>query len=188
MLSEMRWLNEPRDWSADGDTIYAVTELKTDFWCQTFYGFTRDNGHFYYQQVSGDFTAQVTLSGDYKTLYDQSGLMLRVDQHNWIKAGIEFTDGAMHLSTVITRGFSDWSMVPLTQFDGKLRLRLTRHGTALRVQYLTSEGVWQLLRLGYLDLPEAVQVGIMCCSPERAGFSATFADFKVSEPISRDLH
>jgi regulation of enolase protein 1 (concanavalin A-like superfamily) len=43
-----------------------------------------------------------------------------------------------------------------------------------------------LLRLGHLDLPATVDVGVMCCSPERAGLAATFRDFRIGPPISRD--
>lgn len=172
MPSAMSWLNEPRQWSIDGETVTAVTEANTDFWRETFYDFIRDYGHCFHQSVTGDFTAAVTIAGDYETLYDQSGLMLRVDECNWLKTGIEFTDGAVHISTVVTRDFSDWSMTPLTSFSGQVAMRLTRHGTALRVQYLDESGTWQLVRLAYLDLPETVQVGMMLCSPQRAGFAS----------------
>jgi len=43
-----------------------------------------------------------------------------------------------------------------------------------------------LLRPGYLDLPATVEVGVMCCSPERAGLEATFRDFRIGPPIDRD--
>ena len=43
--------------------------------------------------MEGDFSAEVLVNGYYEELYDQAGLMLRVDALNWIKAGIEFTDG-----------------------------------------------------------------------------------------------
>ena len=39
--------------------------------------------------------------------------MLRLDARNWIKCGIEYTDGMMHFSVVVTRGVSDWSVIPL---------------------------------------------------------------------------
>ena len=184
----MSWLNDPPQWSVDGDVLRVVTGSNTDFWRNTFYGFTRDSGHFLHTEVSGDFTAEVTISGEFEALYDQSGLMVRVDAANWLKTGVEFTDGAMHLSTVVTRGFSDWSMAPVTASDGRLSLRVTRHDTALRVQYRDDAGGWPLLRLGYLPMTETVQVGVMCCSPERAGFAATFTDFGVGVPIGRDLH
>jgi regulation of enolase protein 1 (concanavalin A-like superfamily) len=183
----MRWMNEPPRWSFEGDTLEATTGHKTDFWRETFYDFIRDNGHFFHKDVTGDFTARVTLVGEYETLYDQSGLMLRVDERNWIKTGIEFTNGTTHLSAVFTRDYSDWSVVAVPEYSGELTLRITRYGTAVRIEFL-SDGGWQLLRLGYLPIPETCQIGVMCCSPEREGFEARFKDFSISEPISEDPH
>ena len=77
------------------------------------------------------------LRGDYEALYDQAGLFLRIDEKHWIKAGIEFTDGLMHFSVVVTRGVSDWSVIPLPQAKptDEVSVRLTRHGDAIRVQF-----------------------------------------------------
>ena len=62
--------------------------------------------------------------------------MLYLDANNWIKTGIEFTDGTQHFSIVTTRdGFSDWSVIPLGVRVEPIRLRLTRHSEALRIQY-----------------------------------------------------
>ena len=95
------------------DALELWTDAKTDFWRETFYGFIRDSGHAFLRGVSGDFTASVTVLGDYEALYDQAGLLLRLDEEHWIKAGIEFTDGLMHFSVVVTSGVSDWSVIPL---------------------------------------------------------------------------
>ena len=114
--------------------------------------------------------------------------MLRVDANNWIKTGIEFTDGIQHFSTVITRdGFSDWSVIPLGVRIEPIRLRLTRHSEALRIQY-HQEGQWQMARLGYLSMPSSVIVGPMCCSPERAGLKVDFDNLAIGPPIDRALH
>jgi hypothetical protein len=113
--------------------------------------------------------------------------MLRVDQENWVKAGIEFTDGTANLSAVFTRDYSDWSVVAVPEYSSEFTLRITRHGTAVRIEFLSDDG-WRLLRLGYLPIPETCQIGVMCCSPEREGFEARFKDFSISEAISRDLH
>jgi uncharacterized protein len=109
----MQWLNEPAHWSISGNQIIVRTSPKTDFWRITHYGFIRDNGHFYFDQINTDFVVEVDIRGSYKDLYDQAGIMIRSDENHWIKAGIEYVDGVQHLSAVVTHGYSDWSVTPL---------------------------------------------------------------------------
>jgi hypothetical protein len=184
----MVWFNEPPEWCVKNGELSVRTADNTDFWQKTFYEFEHDNGHFLYHEVSGDFTMQVTFVGKYEALYDQAGIMLRVDEKNWAKTGIEFTDGEIHLSAVLTRDFSDWSVMKMTEYRGSLTIRMTRHGSAIRIQYLDEKNTWQLIRLGYLAMPETCQAGIMCCSPTRASFEVKFKDFSITEPISMQLH
>jgi regulation of enolase protein 1 (concanavalin A-like superfamily) len=186
MSTAMSWLNEPGEWSAEGDVVRAVTELKTDFWRQTFYDWTTDNGHFYHRSVTGDFTAEVTVSAGHTTLFDQAGMMLRVDERRWVKSGLEVTSGSVHVSTVVTRDFSDLSVASVGSYGGGLDMRLTRFGSAVAAHCRAGDGRWRLLRLAHLDMPVSIEVGVMCCSPERAGLEATFRGFRVGEPISRE--
>ncbi|MGX6605518.1 DUF1349 domain-containing protein [Micromonosporaceae bacterium Da 78-11] len=185
MPTAMHWLNEPPRWSDENGVIRAVTGMRTDFWRRTFYGWTTDDGHFYHRPVTGDFTAEVTVAAEHTTLFDQAGLMLRADERNWLKSGVELTSGAVHLSTVLTREFSDLSTVELGPDAGAVGLRLTRFGDAVCVHVREAGGDWRLVRLGHLDLPAEVLVGVMCCSPGRAGLEVTFRDFRIGEPISR---
>ncbi len=83
----MQWLNEPPVWKADDGRLRVVSGAKTDFWRVTHYGFVRDNGHFYYEQRAGDLTVQVKIEAKYEALYDQAGIMVRLDSANWIKTG-----------------------------------------------------------------------------------------------------
>lgn len=183
------WLNEPPQWQAVGDELTLVTGKATDFWRSTFYGFVRDTGHAFLQPVSGDFSATVTFVADYAHLYDQAGLMLRLDENFWIKAGIEFTDGLMHFSTVVTRETSDWSVVPLHHAGPKtpISVRLTRHDDAVRVQFHTGDGKWQMTRLCPFPASDA-GIGPTACTPERERLSVRFSGFNVGAPISRSLH
>ncbi|MFF5081730.1 DUF1349 domain-containing protein [Actinoplanes sp. NPDC000266] len=182
----MKWLNEPSVWSHENGVIRAVTELKTDFWRETFYDWTTDNGHFYHRPATGDFTAEAIVSAEHDTRFDQAGLMLRADERNWLKTGLEVTSGEVQISTVLTRDFSDVSMTPVPGFTGEIAMRVTRFGGSVAAHYRNGDGPWHLLRLGHLNLPATVDVGVMCCSPERAGLEATFRDFQVTPPISRD--
>ena len=124
----MHWYNEPAVWAANGDTFTVTAEHDTDFWRKTHYGFIRDNGHFYYQEVSGDFRCEVKVSGGYAALYDQAGLMVRLDAETWLKCGIEFVEGVQYVSAVVTRDFSDWSVVALPGGSpAALWLRMVAH-------------------------------------------------------------
>lgn len=115
--------------------------------------------------------------------------MLRIDQCNWIKTGIEYTDGLMHFSVVVTNSTSDWSVIPLhgSSKDDEVSVRLTRHGDAVRVQFSINGAAWQLARLAPFSTADA-SVGIMACSPERGGFEAVFREFSVGPAIARSLH
>jgi uncharacterized protein len=187
-FAAMTWLNPPAFVHQIGETLIVTTADRTDFWRETFYGFTRDNGHFLHAPVIGDFTAEVTVQGDYETLYDQAGLMLRLSPSHWIKAGIEYTDGAPVFSTVVTSGQSDWATMPLPFDASTIRLRLTRHAEAIRVQVAQPGGHWIMARLAYLPPTDPAQIGIMACAPERSGFVARFSGFSVGLAISRSLH
>jgi regulation of enolase protein 1 (concanavalin A-like superfamily) len=189
MSSAWQCLNEPASWKGDERSLELSTGRATDFWRHTFYGFVRDNGHAFLQPVRGDFTASAIAIGQYEHLYDQAGLMLRIDDRNWIKTGIEFTDGMMHFSVVVTREVSDWSVIPLPDASPKdeIGIRLTRHDDAIRVQYSVAGAPWQMARLAPFSAADA-KVGIMACSPERAGFHTRFREIAVGPPISRQLH
>ncbi len=175
----MEWYNEPQSWTAQDDRVTVTSDPKTDFWRKTHYGFVRDNGHFYFQQITGDFVADVKFGGVYNALYDQAGLMVRVDEANWIKCGIESVDGIQHVSAVVTRDYSDWSIVPLPQNPPSIWLRVTRQGSAVEVHYSLDGADYTLVRTAHFSSAEVAQVGLMCASPEGDGFTVTFEGFAV---------
>jgi uncharacterized protein len=189
LSGEFRWHNEPPFFEMRGPALIVRTAPKSDFWNNTFYGYKVGTGHFCARPARGDFSAVAEFSADYRTLYDQAGLMIWVDDRTWLKAGTEFTDGALHFSVVVTRNDqSDWSVMPIAS-DPKapIALRITRHAEAIRVQI--KEGrTWRLVRLAFLPMPETVEIGPMCCSPVGAGLEVTFGRFEIGQPIPRELH
>ena len=188
-LDTLQWINPPLSKTSADGVLTVETGDQTDFWRETFYGFIHDNGHFGFTEVSGDFSAEVSFAGDYTELYDQAGMMLRLDAETWLKAGVEYTDGQQHLSVVVTRGVSDWSVLPLTSPPSEIKLRLTRLGNAVLVQASLDGGdTYTMLRLAALTDAARLQVGVMCCSPKRSGFRATFRDLRIGEPVVTELH
>jgi uncharacterized protein len=176
MFADLKWLNPPAAWLVQENSLVVTTAPKSDFWRKTHYGFIRDNGHFFFQEVRGDFTITLRIDGRYKDLYDQAGLMLRVDAENWIKTGIEFFDGVQHASAVVTREFSDWSVVRLQGRPASLWLKATRKCEAVEISYSLDGQTYTLLRLAYLAPAEITQAGPMCASPDGTGFEVHFED------------
>lgn len=177
----MLWQNEPGSWTRQGATINVVTDTKTDFWRKTHYGFVRDNGHFYFQEVRGDFVVDVQVTGGYAALYDQAGLMLRVDETTWMKCGIEYVDGVQYASVVVTRDYSDWSVIPLHPAPASFWLRVSRQAGDVDVQYSLDGERYNMLRIAHLTAAETLHVGMMCASPEGPGFSVRFEAFRVRQ-------
>ncbi len=178
----MDWLNGPPAWRDDGTRLAVTTAANTDFWRVTRYGFTRDNGHFRRADAPDDFAAEATFGGDHRTLYDQAGLMVRLEERHWVKAGVEFVDGLRLLGCVVTREFSDWLLVPGHDVPEVVRLRLRRESTALHVEWrpgAENGADHKPLRLAHFPEGRAT-VGPMCCSPERGGFEAWFEGFRVA--------
>ncbi|SDM77539.1 DUF1349 domain-containing protein [Allokutzneria albata] len=178
-VSGWSWLNPPAEWSTvDGLTVTSKDD--SDFWRTTHYDFVRDTGHALLRPVRGDFVLRLSFTGSYTEQYDQAGALLRIDERNWIKTGIEFVDGEHFLSAVVTRDFSDWSVVALPELTGPVSLVVDRTGDAVTVRYgIGGDEPGTLLRLAYFPPGGEVLVGPMCASPQGKGFPTRFHDFEV---------
>lgn len=175
----MQWYNPPDSWQEDGTRIVITANPKTDFWRKTRHDFIADNGHFYYQTISGNFSASIKVTGDYGTLYDQAGMMLRLDATTWLKCGIEFVEGIQYASVVVTRDFSDWSTLPLPDNPESMWFRLSRYGSAVEVDFSRDGKDYHMLRQAYFSEADPLQIGVMACAPQGDGFRATLEDFQV---------
>ncbi|GHH73041.1 hypothetical protein GCM10018793_11040 [Streptomyces sulfonofaciens] len=179
------WLNPPAAWTPDEDALEITTAPDSDFWNTTHYGFVRDSGHALLRPVPAGFRLRTTFSGDYHAQYDQAGLLLRVDEKNWIKTGIEYVDGQRQVSAVVTRDVSDWNVVPLdrsTPTRAPVTIELQRSGDTVTVRYGTGGTAPDtLLRLAYFPPDAEAQAGPMCASPDGPGFTAWFTDLRLTD-------
>lgn len=185
---EARWLNRPPGAERDGTDLVVTTAPRGDFWRRTSYGFVNDDGHALLADFPPGTAVEVTFEGDFTELYDQAGLMVRVDPENWVKAGIEYTDGAPHLGAVVTREFSDWSQSPVPEWAGKpVTVRVSREGDALTLRARSADGPWRMLRLAPLAPDASATAGPYCCSPLREGLTVRFTSFTTG-PADESLH
>lgn len=182
------WLNEPPDVRVDGRDLIVRTAGNSDFWRTTGYGFERDTGHALLTPFPGGSAVEVSFVAALDELYDQAGVMIRVDPRTWLKAGVEMTDGVPHLSAVMTDGLSDWSLAPVPDWAGRtVTVRVSRSGDALTVRARAGREPWRTVRLAPLAPGAPAMAGPFCCSPQRAGLAVRFTRFAVG-PADAGLH
>ncbi|MBD9397967.1 DUF1349 domain-containing protein [Pseudomonas sp. PDM11] len=183
-----QWLNAPATSEVSEHSLTITTDQNTDFWRETHYGFTRDTGHFLGIATGDGFTATVRIQGEFSSLYDQAGLMVRIDEKRWVKTGVEFTDGQAFLSTVVTDGKSDWSVSqPFKELED-FYIRVTLSNGAMRIQASRDGHFWPLLRLAPFPAASTYQVGPTACTPERSGLVVRFSEFEINPATTKDLH
>jgi uncharacterized protein len=187
-LRSGRWHNQPHTFAIEGDELLVTTDPNTDFWRQTYYGFIRDSGHFYAFETADGFTAQVRVQAQFDHLYDQAGLMVRIDDRRWVKTGIEFSDGYGLLGSVLTNETSDWATGQYTGNPSDFWMRVTVQDGVLRIQASGDGKTWPLVRLCPFPKVSKYFVGPMCCTPERSGLDVRFSEWQLGPAIGKDLH
>jgi uncharacterized protein len=190
----LRWMNEPPEWRDDGTTLTVRSAPGTDFWRRTMVDKIKDDGHFYYQLVTGDFVAVVNVAAGYRAQFDQAGLLVRQNALNWLKCGVEIVHGvwerdyAYHgsahliMAGLTTGGWSEWSTLPqLPENPPSVWFRVTRESNTLLVDYSLDGVTYSILKVCAFPRAQRLRIGRFAASPTGAGFAATFTSFSVTE-------
>jgi len=187
-LEKMQWFNEPAKWEVKNNILTMQVTPKSDYWRISHYGFTVDDAPFYYTTYGGEFEAKVKITGAYKVRFDQMGLMLRIDEKNYIKTGVEFVDGKFNISTVVTHEKSDWSVTTLDKAPPFVWIKVVRRLDAVEVFYSYDDKTYVMTRNAPLQDNTPVMVGLMAACPDGNGFEAKFENFTVKHlPDQRRL-
>jgi hypothetical protein len=178
----LRWFCPPQVWSIERSCLIISPAAQTDFWQRTHYGFQNDNGHILGMDIWDDFTLITRVRFYPVHQYDQAGLMVRINEQNWVKTSVEYEpDGHPRLGVVVTReGYSDWST---QDYEGPsdILLRIKREGADCIVDFHTvtvqeelPEAGWIQMRVAHLTDVQPAFAGLYACSPINSGFKAEF--------------
>ena len=178
-LEKMQWFNEPESWEIKDGTLLMDVTPQSDYWRISHYGFTVDDAPFLYTLRGGEFEVKVKVSGEYKTRFDQAGLMIRIDHENYLKTGIEYVDGKYNLSAVVTHHTSDWSVVQLDKPVPFVWIKAVRRLDAVEVFYSFDDKEYIMMRNCWMQDNTPVKVGLMAASPDGDGFKAKFEHFSI---------
>ncbi|MDK8183831.1 DUF1349 domain-containing protein [Paenibacillus sp. UMB4589-SE434] len=188
-VDQLKIWNEPPMWKVEGQDLLVRSAGESDFWLKTHYGFEVMNGHVFYDEYDTDFTAEVSLSINPESTYDQAGLFVMLSENCWLKTSLEYIpEGPSHLGAVVTNnGYSDWSTrnYPNDLNTERLAFRIERRNDDYTIYAATSQsdGKWEQLRIAHLHAEEpgkSVQIGLYCCSPTpNNGCETRFHSFTV---------
>ena len=178
-LEKMQWFNEPESWEIKDGTLLMDVTPQSDYWRISHYGFTVDDAPFLYTLRGGEFEVKVKVSGEYKTRFDQAGLMIRIDHENYLKTGIEYVDGKYNLSAVVTHHTSDWNVVQLDKPVPFVWIKAVRRLDAVEVFYSFDDTEYIMMRNCWMQDNTPVMVGLMAASPDGDGFKAKFEHFSI---------
>ena len=174
--SAANWLNPPLVVKEDDDGLLVTTRPQSDFWRVTSYGFVHDDGHALLVPFPAGTAVEVGFVARMEELYDQAGVMVRVDAEHWIKAGVEVSDGLPQLGAVVTHERSDWSMAPVPDWAGRhVTIRASRSGDAVTIRARCEGGPWRTVRLAPLP-PAGGVLGVVAA--RRAGGFAPAAHIR----------
>ena len=198
------WLHEPavadiRRADEKGQTITITTEPDTDFWQRTYYGFRNDNAPALLLTSPANFSFTVRALFNYRTQFDQCGVIIYLDSENWFKASIEYeNENFSRLGSVVTNhGYSDWATTDIPTATA-MWYRLSRRGPDFLIEASSTGADFRQMRvfhlhalgettaeMGKLNPPapveQPVRFGVYACSPVDSSFVATFDHLRLDE-------
>ncbi|GIG53885.1 DUF1349 domain-containing protein [Demequina activiva] len=182
LLRDGAWTTEPVRAAIDDGVLRVEAREGSDAWRVTSYDFIHDDAHALLAPLAAREAVEVSFLLDYSEQFDQAGVMIRVDERTWIKAGVEVSDGAPQVGAVVTRGVSDWSVAPVPEWVGReVTVRASRAGDAVTVRARVEDEPWRLVRVAPLDPTADARAGLFCCAPSRSGLTVTFTDHRRGE-------
>lgn len=116
--SEGAWTHPPVFAVERGKDLLVTAKEGSDAWRTTSYGFIHDSEHALLAPFPEGSAVEVEFTAGFSEQFDQAGVFVRVSAERWVKAGVEFADGACQLGAVVTDGMSDWSLAPVPAWKG----------------------------------------------------------------------
>lgn len=183
-----RWSAPPVRADEDGPDLVVTPREGSDAWRITAYGFTHDDAPALLAPLPSPGAVEVSFTADLGRQFDQAGLMLRVDEGTWLKAGVELADGVPQLGAVVTLGRSDWSVQAVPGWRGRrVTVRASRDGDAVTIRARADDEPFRLVRVAPFPADAEAAAGPYCCAPTRAGLVVRFHAWATG-PADATLH
>lgn len=176
------WINPPKEFTLKDGVLKIHTEPETDFWQKTHYGFSKANAPAFLTKIEEDFTFSVKTAFQTKNRYDQCGVLLYIDDENWVKVSVEYeNEHFARLGSVVTSlGWSDWATTDIPFPVNEMSYRLSLKGQDIFIENAEKNTGFKQMRIGHLHKPlQDAGIGVYACSPLKSSFEAVFSEFRI---------
>lgn len=175
-----RWTHPPVAAEHEGGALVVTAAEGSDAWRRTSYGFVHDSEHALVAPLPVGAAMEVDFVAAFEAQFDQAGLFVTASDERWVKAGVEYADGAPQAGAVVTDGMSDWSVAPVPDWQGRLvTVRASRGDDAITLRIGVDGGPLRLLRLLPFPGDLAAEAGPFACAPTRAGLRVEFRAWRL---------
>lgn len=182
-IKDFNWINEPQSVEFIEKGLLITSNKQTDFWQNSTFNISKNDGHFFACTKEGDFTLTTKWSFEKIIESAQCGIMVKSDTKNWIKAGIlPTTDDNIQIGTVAANnGVCDWSINDLNKKVNTIYFKIKRKGTNFIVFY-SSDGknYIQIRLINHLGIRQIIDAGAYVCSPKDEYFDCVLEEIDIS--------
>ena len=179
------WIRDPKEYVIEEDRVEIVTNPQTDLWQRTYYHFRNDNAPVLQMDIEEKyFSFIVKAKFETKHRFDQCGIVIYLDEDNWLKASIEYeNESYQHLGSVVTNnGYSDWATTEISASIKEMWYRLSRREDDYCIECSEDGIYYKQMRICHLFKGNnKIRFGIYACSPENSSFKATFTNMEITE-------
>ena len=185
-ISAFHWTRSPKDCVIRDGRVEITTLPHTDLWQRTYYHFRNDNAPVLQTETDEryfSFLVKTDFSGGAHR-FDQCGVVMYLDSENWLKASVEYENGAFqHLGSVVTNGgYSDWATTEIPGDVTSMWYRLSRREDDYRIECSDDGTRFRQMRICHMQKGGGkIRFGIYACSPENSSFTAVFTDMQMTE-------
>ena len=174
--------------SETNDEIEIVAPAESDFFIDPDTGKAKADAPFYYEKMTGDFTARTIVRPAFKKKYDAGGLFVYDSPTKWIKLEFEMTDlGHPSVVSVVTAASSDDANGEGLVNVEEIRLQLARRGDLWALHYSLDGRKWKMVRYFRLKMKAAIRVGLEAQSPVGRGCTVAFRGYTMVAGTPADM-
>ncbi len=187
-LMDFSWINEPEEYSFNGDTLQIIAQKESDFFINPEEHEPVGSGHFLFRELTGDFVATVQVIPDFSSMWNAGGLMLYIDERNWIKFVFENSDATgPTVVTVVTKNVSDDSNGAILNNAHFLWMKLIRKDNVYAMHWSEDGRSFKMARLCAMPAADTVKIGVEAQSPVGQLATHLFPYFNLEKIRVEDL-